>query len=327
LFRFEKEEISMPSNFLRLRLPAVILSVLFLLSAGPHLPAQQQTSSEHDSWARRTHRTWFVLNAPSTESAGYDSVLSVDSLGHSTVFFSTSHNLVGLRDIACSPSGPPRLVVAQNDFLENISQLLELNTFGAIVRTIPFGTPGSDLAIAFDDAGNFYAAEDTTVFKNGVLFTNLVPGGSEVGKLVADSKGTLYLTQPITSQVVRIDALGTVTVFADATQGVNSPYGLAVDGKDNIYVANSPPSLPANIQKFDPSGAPSSFAAGISGQMRGLAFDSERDGRVNERDRDLYAVLGGENEILKFDSTSISTLFADASDGLDFPVSIARCRR
>ena len=289
------------------------LSILFLMSASTALVAQQQTSSEADSVA--------VLNSPSTESAGSDSILTFDSLGHSSVFFSASLNFQGLDDIACSLTGPPRLVVSHNDFSENVSELMELNASGNIVRRIPFGTPGGGgIALAYDDAGNFYAAQDPVVFKNGVLFTNLLPGGSEIGKMVADSRGRLYVTQPGTSQVVRVDALGNVTVFADSTQGMNTPYGVAVDGKDNIYVANNPPSAPAFILKFDPSGVPSSFAADISSQpdIRGMAFDLERDG-------DLYAAIGDDNEILKFDTTGLSSIFADASDGLDFPVSIARC--
>jgi hypothetical protein len=303
---------------------------LLMTSVCPHLFAQQQTASDPDSSVRRSHGIVFVLNSPSTESLGSDSILTFDSLGHSSVFFSASHNLQGLNDIACNLNGPPRLIVSHNDFSENISELLELNASGRIVRRIPFGSAdGASIALAFDDVGNFYAAQGTAVYKNGALFTNLLPGGSEMGKMVADRRGRLYVTQPVTSKVVRVDALGNVTVFADATQGVNSPYGLAVDGKDNIYVANNPPSAPAFIQKFDPSGVLSSFATGISSQpnIRGMMFDLERDGRVNEGDRDLYAALAAENEILKFDATGHSSLFADASDGLDFPVSFARCNR
>jgi hypothetical protein len=275
------------------------------------------------------HHSFFVINSPSVDSLGPDSILTFDSHGHSSVFFSTSHNLQGLDDIASSFSGPHRLVVSHNNFAEGISELLELNTSGSILHRIPFGSPaGGSIAVAFDDAGNFYAAQDTTIFKNGVLFTNLLPGGSEMGKLAADRKGILYVTQPITSNVVRIDTLGNVTVFADATQGVNAPYGLAVDGKDNIYVANNPPSAAAFIQKFDPSGTPSSFAAGISFQPEiwGMTFDLEPDGRIDERDRDLYATLEAKNEILKFDTTGSSSVFANASKGLDHPVAITRRR-
>jgi hypothetical protein len=319
----------MSHNFKRIKVPAVAFSIFILMSVCTCLVAQQQASSEADSLARRTHRNFFVLNAPSTESLGFDSILTFDSFGHSSVFFSASHNLIGLNDIACSSRALPRLVVAHNDFAESISELLELNASGKIVSRLPLGSPSQGgIALAFDDAGNFYAAQGTTVFKNGVLFTNLLPAGSEVGKLVADSKGLLYLTQPVTNNVVRIDALGHVTLLADATKGVNGPYGLAVDGDDNIYIANNPPSAPAFILKFNPSGVPSSFAAGISSQpnIRGMTFDLERNGRVNERDRDLYAALGAENEILKFGTAGIPSLLADASDGLDFPVSIVTCR-
>ena len=293
----------------------VALPILLLMSVCTTLVAQRQTSSEANSVV--------VLNSPSTASLGSDSILTFDSLGHSSVFFSASHNLQGLNDIACNLNGPPGLVVSHTDFSENVSELLELNASGNIVRRIPFGThDGGGIALAYDAAGNFYAAQDTTVFKNGVLFTNHLPGGSEIGKMVADSRGRLYITQPITSQVVRVDALGNVTIFADATQGVIGPYGVAVDGKDNIYVANNPPSADGFILKFDPSGIPSSFAADIfppQPDIRGMAFDLEGDG-------DLYATLGLDvNEILKFDTTGLSSLFADASDGLDYPVSLVRC--
>jgi hypothetical protein len=281
--------------------------------------------------------SFFVLNAPSISSAGSDSILTFDSLGHSSVFFSASHDLQGLDDIACSWHGPPSLVVSHYDYWENVSELLELDGSGKLVRRTPFGTrDGGSIALAFDDAGNFYAAQNTTLFKNGVFLTNLLPGGSEIGKMVVDSRGRLYVTQPITSKVLRVDALGNVTVFADATQGLTSPYAVAVDGNDNIYVANGSPSAPAFILKFDPSGIPSSFAANISFQrgILSMAFDLEWDGLINERDPDLYATaLNAEMgqfvnapRILKFDTTGGSSIFAAASDGLDFPISIAKCR-
>lgn len=317
----------MPHNLVRIKVPAAALSILFLMSVCTRLVAQQQKPNEPDSSAQRPHRSFFVLNSPSSVSQGADSILTFDSLGHSSVFFSAGQKLQGLRDIACSLNGPPHLVVAHNDFDGSIAELLELNASGSIVRRIPFGTPGEGVALAFDDAGNFYAAEGTAVFKNGVLFTNLLPGGSEVGKLVADRRGRLYVTQPVTSKVLRIDALGNVTLFADTTEGLNGPYGLAVDGMDDIYVANNPPSAPAFILKFDPSSKPSSFAAGISSQPEiwGMTFDFERDGRIDEKDRDLYATLGAEDEILKFDTMGNSSIFADASDGLSFPVAVTRC--
>jgi hypothetical protein len=171
-----------------LRLMLDALSILFLMAGCTALVAQQQTSSEAHSVA--------VLNSPSTESAGSDSILTFDSLGQSSVFFSASLNFQGLDDIACSLTGPPRLVVSHG-VSENVSELLELNASGNIVRRIPFGKPGGgNIALAYDNAGNFYAAQDPVVFKNGVLFTNLLPGGSEIGKMVADSRGGSMLPSP-----------------------------------------------------------------------------------------------------------------------------------
>jgi hypothetical protein len=65
-----------------------------------------------------------------------------------------------------------------------------------------------------------------------------------------------------------------------------------------------------------------------------MAFDFEWPGQINETDPDLYATaLDAEMgtfvrapRILKFDPKGLSSIFADASDGLDYPVSIARCR-
>jgi hypothetical protein len=323
----------------RIKVPTAAISILFLMSVCIRLVGQQQKSRE-DSWACRTHSKFFVVNSPSAESAGSDSILTLDSLGHGSVFLSSSYNLQGLDDIACSWTGPPRLVVSHYSYWEDVSELLELDGSGKIVRRTPFGTrDGGSIAVAFDDAGNFYAAQNSTVFKNGVLFANLP--GEWIGKMAFDRRGRLYITvggtSPGTSEVVRVDELGNVTVFADATQGLNSAYAVAVDGEDNIYVSLNPPSAPASILKFDPSGIPTTFAANISLQpgIGGMAFDLEQDGLINERDRDLYATaLDAEigtfvsaPRILKFDTNGLSSIFADASDGLVFPVSIASCRQ
>jgi hypothetical protein len=314
----------MTYNFERIKAPRTALSILFLMSICTCLGAQQQNSSEPTSLARPNHRSFLVIDAPSTVSQGPDSLLSFDSLGNSSVFFGARHNLQGIDDIACSFNSPLHIVGALSNFGEGISELLEFDESGRLVHRIPFGTPGSNIALAFDHAGNFYAAEGVNLFKNGVLFTNDLSSASEVGKLAADSRGNLYVTLPITSQLLRIDPVGNVTVFADAIQGLNGPFGLAVGPMDEIYVANNPPSAPAFILKLDPSGIPSPFAMNISSQpdIRGLTFDFERDGH---RDGKVYATLAADDEILTFDTMGNSSIFADASDRLNFPAAIARC--
>jgi hypothetical protein len=104
-------------------------------------------------------------------------------------------------------------------------------------------------------------------------------------------------------------------LVADATKGLNGPFGLAIDNDDNIFVANNPPSAPAFILKFDPSGTPSPFAADISFQpsIRSMTFDQHGY---------LYASLAEDNKILKFDKAGNFSVFAEASNGLNFPYSI-----
>ena len=69
---------------------------------------------------------------------------------------------------------------------------------------------------------------------------------------------------PVTSQVVRVDALGNCDgVYAPMPpRAVNTPYGCGCSPAmemGNIYVANNPPSAPAFIQSCDPMhGDPSS---------------------------------------------------------------------
>lgn len=60
------------------------------------------------------------------------------------------------------------------------------------------------------------------------------------------------------------------------------------------------------------------------GPQSGL--DLEWGDRVDKKDRDLYATLEAKNEILKFDTTGNSRVFASANEGLDHSVAITRRR-
>jgi hypothetical protein len=252
--------------------------------------------------------TFFVINSPSAISAGTDSILTFDSLGNSAVFFGSEHNLTGLQDIVCSPNEPRHIFVSHGAF--NVAaEVLEFDASGRIVNTVPRELG----ALAFDQAGNFYATANGGIFKNGMLFASLPPS-TGIGRLAIDSSGNLYLTDPFsTYQVLRIDPNGNVTLFADATDGLLGPYGLAIDSMDNIYVANSIGG-PLSILKFDPSGTSTLFAVENSVNIsRSMVFD---------RNDNLYATLENSNQILKFDKAGNSSVFADASDGLNFPYAI-----
>ena len=267
--------------------------------------------------AREGARSAFVvINAPSIASRGPDSIVQVDSQGRSAVLLAASQNLSGLRDIACKPGVVPQIMVSHGDFSAQAAGILIVSRTGRIIHALPSGTPDyPSIAIAYDRAGAFYSASGGTVFRNDRVLATLPYTG--IGELAVDSRGMVYLTDPhVGSRVFRIDPGGNVTVFADRSDGLTGPYGLAVDSKDNVFVANNPPSAPGFILKFDSAGNASLFAGGISFQpgLRSLAVDSGDN---------LYATVWADHQVLKFDDAGSPTIFADADDGLNYPAGIA----
>jgi hypothetical protein len=292
---------------------SLTLSVLVLI-CGPMNSASAQTSAEREAvfGEGRSDSTFFVVNSPSGASEGTDSILTFDARGYGTVFFSATHNLVGLRGIACDPKNPQHIFVTHSAAPATAGLLI----FDASGNgdTIPSGTPGTNVSLTFDRAGSLYTARDGTIFKNDTVLANLP--NSEIGQIAVDRKGNIYLSDPFDSQqILHIDQAGNVTVFADASKGLITPFGLAIDSRNNLYVANNPGRSPAFILKFDPSGTVTPFATNISMQpvIRSMTFD----------DRDnLYATLEDDNTILKFDRRGHSSVFASASDGVNNPIAI-----
>ncbi len=284
-----------------------------MYSAGAQASAGREPVFGDDS----SDSTFFVVNSPSAASEGTDSILTFDARGYGTVFFSAQHNLVGLRDIACDPKNPQHIFVSHNSFPATAGLLI----FDASGHrdTIPSGTPGGPASLTFDRAGNLYTAMlqadlTGTIFKNDAVFAYLPFTG--IGQIAVDRNGNVYLTDPeVSSRIFHIDQAGNVTVFADASKGLIAPYGLAIDSRNNLFVANNPGSSPAFILKFDPSGTVTSFAINISFQpsMRSMTFD---DGD------NLYATLEADNTILKFDRRGNSSVFATASKGLNNPIAV-----
>ena len=286
--------------------------------ASPQATVVQQSGFTED----RPPSSLFVVNSPSVASRGSDSLLIFDFRGNSRTFFSSKNNFIGLRNIACDPKKPHHIFVTHNSFPKT-GGFLVFDASGQM-DTVPSGTPGGNVSLAFDDTGNLYAAQTVagtaTVFKNDVSFATLPVTG--IGQLAVDSVGHLYLTDPfISPRIFRIDPTGNVTVFADASKGLESPYGLAIDSANNVYVANNPGSRPAFILKLDPFGTATSFATGISFQpiIRSMVFDSNDN---------LYATLQNDNKILKINRHGNSSEFATGRNGLNYPgaVAIGTCR-
>jgi hypothetical protein len=286
----------------------------------PMYSASGQTSAEREPvfGEDRSDSTFFVINSPSAVSEGTDSILTFDARGDGTVFFGAKQNLVGLSQIACDPRNPHHIFVSHASFPGTAGFLI----FDASGHrdTVPSGSAGSPLALAFDRAGNLYTATlqadgaAGVIYKNDSVLANLPVTG--IGQIAVDRNGNVYLTDPqISPRIFHIDQSGHVSVFADASKGLIAPYGLAVDSRNNIFVANNPGSSPAFILKFDPSGTVTSFATNFAFQpiIRSMTFD---DGD------NLYATLQEDNTIVKFDGRGHSSVFATASNGLNNPVAI-----
>lgn len=135
------------------------------------------------------------------------------------------------------------------------------------------------------------AAFNNTLYARGIAF---------------DSAGNLYVTDEVRNQIIKFTSGGIATVFADASDGLNTPGALAFDDSGNLFVANNP-----TIQKFTPDGVPTLFASGL-GRAEGLAFDSVGN---------LYAANFGNNTITKFAPDGTDSVFANT--GLNGPGGLA----
>jgi hypothetical protein len=303
---------------------AFVLSLALFVTTHINLFGQDVTAAAPNDHAREAKRSFLLLNSPSTMSEGPDSLLSLDARGNSSVFYGKKHGMEGADDIACRSVGRPQIVAAIDDYNISLAELLFFDQSGKLERRFSLGPPyGGGLALGFDPAGNLYAATPASLWKNGkVIATNISPN-SEIGKLVADDLGNVYITLPVTSQLIRVNQAGDVFLLAGTSVGLNGPYGIALGANHELYVANNPPSAPAYIIQFAEEGTPSIFAANISLQpdIRGLAYVPGHDGNGAK----LYATLAADNSVLEFDESGNSTVFADSSDRLDFPFSITPC--
>lgn len=272
----------------------------------------------------RARERLLVLNAPSAASQGFDSVLALNSRGRSAVLLGIDHQLVGARDVECRPTPPLHILVSQSDFGSRTHGFLILSRAGRPLHTLPSAAIGGHV-MAYDRGGVLYTVEATgdspTVFRGNVPLASL-PGELATGRVAVDSQGNVYVTSPITlpsrtPKVFRIDPSGNLSVFADETQGLVEPYGIAIDAEDNVFVANTVPAMASFILKFDPSGAATMFASDIGGGViRSMTFDA---------DGNLYVPLGGFNTIQKFTKTGDQSVFADAEDGINFPMAVRHC--
>jgi len=273
-------------------------------------------------WADFTEGNLFVVNQPSSGSAGYDFILEFSPQGSNLdTLIPQSLHILGMRDLAFDPvSG--HLFYTVSSWTEQIFEIREIDENGTLVHTYTHSDFSSgNIELVFDRAGNLFVANDDFIYNKETGSIEIIQlfelPYTGIGDLEMDYQGNLYLSDPFVNDIVyKIGLDGTATTFADASDGIKHPYGLAMDGEGNLYVANTHPSAPATIVKLDPLGNATLFASDISFQpiITDMAFDNAGV---------LFASCRYDDKILEFDADGSWTTFADKEDALHDPASMA----
>lgn len=144
-----------------------------------------------------------------------------------------------------------------------------------------------------------------------------------------DVQGNLYATDLINNRIIKINSDGTAKVlagtflsgFADgaaSTARFNGPYGLAVDGQGNVYVADEENEA---IRKITPAGLVSTIAGnGVAGMVDGpvnvAQFNSPTGVAVDEQGN-VYVADRGNNRVRKISTAGIvSTMTGNGNSAL-----------
>jgi sugar lactone lactonase YvrE len=123
------------------------------------------------------------------------------------------------------------------------------------------------------------------------LATILVPMSAHANALAFDAAGNLYAADPSRHSVFKYTADGTKSTFAT---GLRYPLGLCFDGKGNLFVSDGSainPKSRRSILKFTSDRKRSTFVTGISSV--GMAFDRSGNLFVSEGDSIFKFTLQG----------------------------------
>jgi sugar lactone lactonase YvrE len=222
-----------------------------------------------------------------------------------------------------APAGADSIYVM--DFYGAIEQFDSNNGDSSVFAS----APGESFGMAFDTSGNLYVSSYwyNAILKLkyspwGVVTTFATTGINHPFDIAFDHSGNLYVAN--SGNVVQIapgeyqDTSGTGSIVKYNSHGVGTtiatglgyPFGMAVDSRGNIYLANAGGSSYA-IFKFSPNGTESLFAGPLNYGPQGLAFDSSDN---------LYVADASGGRIMKYSPTGVGTVFVS---GLSQPINIA----
>jgi hypothetical protein len=129
-----------------------------------------------------------------------------------------------------------------------------------------------------------------------------------IGGLVADSKGNLFVMEPDYHRIKKITPDGKVTLFAGSPSGARGDsdgqgsaasfsfgfnMGISIDANDNLMVSDS-----KGIRKVTPQGLVSTFATGLGNSYKSTVSDGM-----------LYVQRGGFSGYWKIDQNAVKTGF------------------
>ena len=204
-----------------------------------------------------------------TEAKVYDHgrVLKFPPTGHQSVLGNAAQSF--LEGLAIDTAGNVYAVaLADNTFAGTIYKFAPDGT-----RTIFATTPDQTFGLAFDGAGNLYAADvfDVTIYKFAPDGTRTVFVGpsaftstQQPAGLAFDASGNLFVStlgnRP-NDAILVFTPTGMESTFAT---GLNNPHGMAFDAAGNLFVAETIRDGGGDILEFTTGGQRIVFASGLN---------------------------------------------------------------
>ncbi|MEX2235509.1 MAG: NHL repeat-containing protein [Cyclobacteriaceae bacterium] len=226
----------------------------------------------------------------------------------------------------------------EDDFLV-VSTLAGSDNPGLVDGIGPVAKFNNPSGMVLDPSGNLYVSDHSNhcirkITPRGIVSTFAGTGqaGFENGYrtnatfnhpygLAMDSKGNLYVGDVANHGIRKISADGMVSTLAGGRKGFsdregdlamfNHPYGVAVDSKNNVYVADS---YNNRIRKITPDGSVSTLAGnGYDGFVDGKSSEAEffvPIGIVADKHGNIYVGDEGNSSIRKISATGKVTTLA-----------------
>lgn len=207
----------------------------------------------------------------STDSKEWDHgrVFKFPPSGHQSVLGNTARSFI--EGLAVDTAGNVYIVALDDTSPDLAGTIYKFAPDGT--RTVFGTTPGQTFGLAFDGAGNLYAADafDVTIYKFAPDGTRTVFVGPSAftstqvpAGLAFDSSGNLFVStlgnRP-DDAILMFTPTGMESTFAT---GLNNPHGMAFDAVGNLFVAETIRDGGGDILEFTMTGQRIIFASGLN---------------------------------------------------------------